>query len=110
MSVDRYSAHRNEPDEESPSFLILVLMLLESPASAVVQEADRESTIRSGPLRPPVSDGTSEFESMASSMGGTKASSIEVSAAKTAIRRRVPLDTMGSRRRWVLAEYVVVGL
>ena len=110
MSVDSYSAHRNEPDEESPSFLILVLMLLESPASAVVQEADRESTIRSGPLRPPVSDGGSELESKASSVGGTKASSIEASAAKTAIRRRVPLDTMGSRRRWVLTEYVVVGL
>ena len=41
VSVDRYNPHRNEPEDESPSFLILVLMLLESPASAVLHEAER---------------------------------------------------------------------
>ena len=41
VSVDKYNPHRNEPDDESPSFLILVLILLESPASAEVQDAER---------------------------------------------------------------------
>ena len=41
VSVDRYNPHLNEPEDESPSFLILVLMLLESPASAVLHEAER---------------------------------------------------------------------
>jgi len=41
LSVDKYNPHRNEPDDELPSFLILVLILLESPASAEVQDAER---------------------------------------------------------------------
>ena len=41
VSVDRYNAHLKEPEDESPSFFIRVLMLLESPASADVHDADR---------------------------------------------------------------------